>query len=530
MKRVLVTDAVDKKCVGILEAAGCEVKYQPGMPREEIKTEISAYNGLIVRSETKVNAELIPLMDNMEVIGRAGTGVDNIDVEAATRKGIVVMNTPGGNTISTAEHTMALMVSMCRNIAQANQSMRSGRWDKKLYRGTELQDKVLGIVGFGRIGREVAIRSQSFGMEVIAYDPVVSEELANKIGVTLVDLDTIFGRSDIITFHVPMNDETRNMISAETLQKCKDGVRIINCARGGIINEEALLSGLESGKVAAAALDVYEKEPPDLSGKLIQYPKVVATPHLGASTEEAQEKVAIQIAEQMVGLFQKKSIRGIINAAAIEAEGDGEIAPYVKLAENIGALHSQLIRDQLKQININFSGKLLHSSTTLLSTAMLKGFLSKKLSEVVNFINAPYLAREMGIVINETKTGANSTYTNLLTVDCETEKENRSLAGTVFGNKEVRIVSIDSFHLELKPEGHMLFYYNIDKPGMLATVGKLLADANINIAGLSLGRLVAGKEALTVINTDSEIGKNVIKAISSVKGISNVLAVKLSDE
>jgi len=527
MKKVLVTDAVDKKCVGVLEAAGCEVKYQPGMARDLIEAEIGDYNGLIVRSETKVKSDLISLMNNMEVIGRAGTGVDNIDVEAATRKGIVVMNTPGGNTISTAEHAMALIVSLCRNIAQANQSMRAGKWDKKSYRGTELQDKTLGVVGFGRIGREVALRSKAFGMNVIAYDPVVSEELAHKAGVTLVDINSIFEKSDIITFHVPLNDETRNMISAETLQKCKDGVKIINCARGGIVNQEALLNALGSGKVSGAALDVYEKEPPDLTSKLIQHPKLLATPHLGASTEEAQEKVAIQIAEQMAGLFQKKSVRGIVNATAIDAEGNNEIAPYVRLAENIGILHSQLIKDQLKQININFSGELLHSSITLLSTAMLKGFLSRRVSEVVNFINAPFLAKEMGIVVNEIKTGANSNYTNLLTVECETEKENKSLAGTVFGNNELRIVSIDSYHLELKPEGHMLFYSNIDKPGMLAMVGKILADANINIAGLSLGRLEAGKEALTVINTDSEIDKKVVKDILSINGVHKVLTVKI---
>jgi len=311
------------------------------------------------------------------------------------------------------------------------------------------------------------------------------------------------------------------------LQKCKDGVKIINCARGGIVNQEALLNALGSGKVSGAALDVYEKEPPDLTSKLIQHPKLLATPHLGASTEEAQEKVAVQIAEQMAGLFQKKSVRGIVNATAIDAEGNNEIAPYVRLAENIGILHSQLIKDQLKQININFSGELLHSSITLLSTAMLKGFLSRRVSEVVNFINAPFLAKEMGIVVNEIKTGANSNYTNLLTVDCETEKENKSLAGTVFGNNELRIVSIDSYHLELKPEGHMLFYSNIDKPGMLAMVGKILADANINIAGLSLGRLEAGKEALTVINTDSEIDKKVVKDILSINGVHKVLTVKI---
>ena len=295
MKKIIVTDAVDKKCVGILESGGFQVKYQPGISRNEIKNIISEYNGLIVRSETQVDAELISLMNNMEVIGRAGTGVDNIDVDSATRKGIIVMNTPGGNTISTAEHTMALMVSMCRNIAQANQSMRSGKWDRKAFKGTELHSKTLGIIGLGKIGREVAARSKAFGMNVIAFDPVISGDLANKLEVELVDLNTIFENSDIITVHVPLNDETKNLISTDTLKKCKDGVKIINCARGGIVNEADLINALDSGKVSAAAFDVYETEPPDLTGKLINHPKIVSTPHLGASTEEAQEKVAVQI-------------------------------------------------------------------------------------------------------------------------------------------------------------------------------------------------------------------------------------------
>jgi D-3-phosphoglycerate dehydrogenase len=351
--------------------------------------------------------------------------------------------------------------------------------------------------------------------------------MAYKLGIELVDLNKIFERSDIITLHVPLNNETANLISEETLKKCKDGVKIINCARGGIVDENALVAALDSGKVSAAALDVYAKEPPDFSGKLIQHPKLVSTPHLGASTEEAQEKVAVQIAEQMVELFQKKSARGIVNAAAIAQEGNNEIAPYVKLAENLGILHSQLIRGQLKQININYSGELLHSTTSLLSTAVLKGFLSNKSIEPVNFINAPFLAKEMGVVVNETKSGANYNYSNLMTIEFETDKEKRSLAGTVFGNNEIRVVNIDAYRLELKPEGYMLFYFNIDRPGMLANVGKILADANINIAGLSLGRLEAGKEALTVINTDSEISKNVVTAISSINGISNVIAVKI---
>ncbi len=526
MKKIIITDAVDKKSAGILESAGFEVNYSPGMPKDEIKKIIKDYHGLIVRSETKVTSDLIELMDNMEVIGRAGTGVDNIDVEAATRKGIIVMNTPGGNTISTAEHSMALILSMCRNIPQANQTMRAGKWDKKSYKGTELHNKTIGIVGLGKIGREVAIRCKSFSMKVIGYDPVLSEDIASKLGVALVDLDTIFSQSDIITVHVPLTDETRNLISDETLAKCKDGVKIINCARGGIVDEAALLKALDSGKVSSAALDVYIKEPPDLNSPLFQHPKLVATPHLGASTDEAQEKVAIQIAEEIVDLFNETAVKGAINASAIEAMGNKDLAPFVKLAESLGALHAQIITGQLKQINFNYSGELLHSSTALLSTSAIKGFLSKKKTEVVNLINAPFFAEEMGIIINETKSGANSNYTNLLTIEFITDKENRSLGGTVFGN-EIRLVYIDGFHLEVKPEGYMLFYSNIDKPGMLANVGKILAEANINIAGLSLGRLDVGKEALTVINVDSEINKDVVKQISSISGVKKVYTVKI---
>ena len=527
MKKIIVTDAVDKKCVGILENAGFEVTYKPGMPKDEIKKVIKDYNGLVVRSDTQVTPDLIELMDNMEVIGRAGAGVDNINLEAATRKGIIVMNTPGGNTVSTAEHTIALLLSMCRNVPQANQSLRDGKWERKKFKGTEIYSKTLGIIGLGKVGREVASRVKAFGMTTIGYDPVLSNEVALKLGVNLVDLDSLFKQSDIVTVHVPLTDETKNLISEESLNICKDGVKIINCARGGIVDEQALVKALDSGKVSGAAFDVYVKEPPDYSGNFIQHPKIVTTPHLGASTEEAQEKVAIQIAEQIVGLFNKKGVKGAINAAAIESSGNEELIPYVRLAENLGLLHSQLNKGQLKNININFSGELLHNSTTLLSTAVLKGFLSRKLTAGVNLINAPFFAKEMGILVNETKTGANQNYANLLSVEFITDKEQRLLAGTVFGNSEIRIVYVDKFHLELKPEGNMLFYYNIDKPGMLANVGKILADANINIAGLSLGRFDVGKEALTVINVDSEMDKDVIKSISSVEGIKNVTAIRL---
>ncbi len=527
MKKIIITDSVDKKCANILESAGFEVNYKPGLPKEEIVKIIKDYNGMVVRSDTQVTPDLINYMDNMEVIGRAGAGVDNINLEAATRKGIIVMNTPGGNTISTAEHTMALMMSMCRNIAQSNQSLRGSKWERKKFSGTELWGKTLGIIGLGKIGREVAIRSKAFGMTIIGYDPVLSEEMASKIGVRLVDLDSIYKNSDIITVHVPLSEETRNLLSEETLLKCKDGVKLINCARGGIINEEALVKALDSGKVSAAALDVYSKEPPEFLSPLIQHPKIVTTPHLGASTDEAQEKVAVQIAEQMVDLFNQKGVRGAVNAAAVESAGNAELVPYVKLAESLGILHSQLNKGQLKHININYSGELLHSSTTLLSTAVLKGFLSKKMTAGVNLINAPFLAKEMGVKINETKSGANSNYVNLMAVEFITDKEKHSLAGTVFGNREIRMVDIDGFHLELNPEGNMLFYANIDKPGMLAQVGKTLAEANINIAGLSLGRVDIGKKAITVINVDSEISKDVVKRISEIGGVTEVYAVKV---
>jgi D-3-phosphoglycerate dehydrogenase / 2-oxoglutarate reductase len=527
MKKILVSDAVDKKCIPILESKGYQVTYQPGIPVEEIHKIIGEYHGLIVRSETKVTPEMIALMENMEVIGRAGAGVDNINLEAATRKGIIVMNTPGGNTISTAEHTMALLLGVCRNIAQANQSMREGKWDRKKYKGTELQDKTIGIVGMGKIGREVAVRCKAFGMKVIGYDPVLSSEMGAKLNIRLVSLDQIFAESDIITFHVPLNDQTRNLINEETLKKCKEGVKIINCARGGIIDDEALIKGLESGKVSKAAFDVYLKEPPDFSNPIFTHPKILTTPHLGASTDEAQEKVAIQIAEQMAELYEGGQVKGAVNAAAIEAAGNKELVPFVRLAENMGALQAQITKGQLKCIKLSYIGNLLQSSSRLISTAVLKGFLSKKKSEAVNLINAPFLAHEMGVEIRETKLSATTDYTDLLTVEFITDSMSRVMSGTVFGSHEIRIVDIDDFHLDLKPEGNLLFYTNVDKPGMLATVGKVLADANLNIAGLSLGRKEAGKEAITVVNLDSKIENGIVSELSSIEGVEKVYSVIL---
>jgi D-3-phosphoglycerate dehydrogenase len=527
MKKILISDPVDQKCAEIFKEAGYEVDFKTGLSWDELSNIIQDYNGLVVRSETKVTPELISKMYNMEVIGRAGTGVDNINLEAATRKGIIVMNTPGGNTVSTAEHTMALMLSMFRNIPQANQSLRSGKWDRKSFKGTELYGKVIGVIGLGKVGREVVSRSKAFGMKVIGYDPVLSNEIADKMGIELADLDVIFAQSDLITVHVPLSDETKHLINSETLNRCKDGVRVINCARGGIVDETALLEALNLGKVSSAAFDVYEVEPPDLNSKLLNHPKVVCTPHLGASTEEAQVKVAIQIAEQIVDLFKNKRISGGVNASDVEAGSNKELNSYVKLAESLGCLQAQMVKGQLKQVNLHYSGELLHSSTNLLSTAVMKGFLSKMRTESVNYINAPFFSKEMGIVVNETKTGANTNYKNLLEIEFIADKEKHSLAGTVFGNNEIRLVDVDGFHLELKPEGDMIFYSNVDRPGVLASVGKILAEANINIAGLSLGRLGKGEKAITVISIDGSMNKDTLKKISEIEGVGNAFEVRI---
>jgi D-3-phosphoglycerate dehydrogenase / 2-oxoglutarate reductase len=527
MYKILITDAVDNKCKTILESSGFEVTFEAGMPTEKIKSIIKDYNALIVRSETQVNSDVILLMDKMIVIGRAGTGVDNIDVDSATRKGIIVMNTPGGNTVSTAEHTMALMLGMCRNIAQANISLREGKWERKKFKGTELEGKNLGVFGLGKVGKEVALRGRAFGMNILGYDPVLSSESASKLGLKFVSPDQLFSESDIISVHVPLTTETENLISESTLEKCKTGVKIINCARGGIVNENDLLKALNNGKVSAAAFDVFIKEPPDYSSELIQHPKVLTTPHLGASTEEAQEKVAVQIAEQVSDLLKNKSVRGVMNAASIEVLQNEEFKPYIILAEKLGNFIAQISNDQLRKLSINLSGRYLHSFSEILNKAVLKGFLSNKIDEPVNFINVNVLAEEREIVFDEIKTNENLNYQNLIKVDFIGIGEKRSVSGTVFGKNEIRIVMIDEYRLELKPEGNLLIYKNIDKPGMLAAVSKVLAEEKINIAGLSLGRTESGNEALTVINIDGEINTDVVSRINSTNGIWNLLMVKI---
>ena len=525
MKKILISDSVDEKCTAILKTAGFEADLITNLSREDLLELIPEYHALIVRSSTQVDSELITKMENIEVIGRAGAGVDNIDIAAATRKGILVMNTPGGNTISAAEHTMALMLAMSRKIPQANISLHLKKWDRNKFQGTELSGKTLGLIGLGKIGREVAIRAKAFGVKIIVHDPIISNDVISELNLKSVTLDDIWKNSDIISVHVPLNDRTKNLVSYDELARCKDGVAIINCARGGIVNEKALLKALKEGKVSGAGLDVFESEPPDFSSGLVQHPAVVSTPHLGASTEEAQKKVAIQIAEQVVDYFNSGTITGAVNTSMLKELTTDYLKSFLKLSEVLGKILSQVRRGSLKKISISYTGEQIHGYTKLFSTALLKGFLSEELDDAVNFINANLLANEKGILLEETISTDSKEYYNLIEATLTTDSDYWQFTGTVFGGNEIRIVNVNKYSVEFKPEGNLLLYRNIDKPGMLTAVSKQLSSANLNIAGLSLGRLTEGEHALTVISTDSSIEEDLKNSISSIEGIKDIYSV-----
>jgi len=501
------------------------VNYKTDFSREELLSVIPDYNVLIVRSSTQVDAELINRMTQMEVIGRAGAGVDNIEIKPATRKGILVMNTPGGNTISAAEHTIALMLAASRKIPQANISLHLKKWDRKRFQGTELFGKTLGLIGLGKIGKEVATRAKAFGMKVIAFDPIVSGDAISDLDIQLTTLDDIWKYADIISVHTPLNDRTKNLISYNELAKCKPTVTVINCARGGIVNEKDLLLALKESKISAVGLDVFETEPPDFSIGLIQHPSVVCTPHLGASTEEAQKKVAVQIAEQIVGYFKDSSVSGSVNASSLKEISNDVLKSFVRLSEILGRLLSQIRRDTLVKIQISFSGELLKSSTKILSTSLLKGFLSEEMDTTINFINAPVIAEESGIVLEEIISTDHRDYLNLIETEIRTSSGEWKFSGTVFGNNDLRIVGMNNYQVEFKPEGNILIYNNIDKPGMLASVSQELSSSNINIASLSLGRKSEGDLAMTVVNVDTKLNEEIKKTISSIEGIKDIYTV-----
>jgi D-3-phosphoglycerate dehydrogenase len=520
--KVLVSDNISSKGVEILRNAGLEVDVRVGMKPDELKACISEYHGLVIRSATKVTADIIEAADNLKVIGRAGSGLDNVDRVAATKKGIVVMNTPGGNTITTAEHTIAHIVSLARQIPQATMSMKSGKWEKKKFMGVELFNKTLGIIGIGNIGGQVAGRMQAFAMTVIAYDPFLSEDKAKAMGVEKVDVEEIFKRSDFITIHTPLTPETKYLINKDSIKLMKQGVRIINCARGGIINEKDLYDAILEGKVAGAALDVFEKEPPE-DNPLIALENVICTPHLGASTKEAQENVAVAVAEQIVDYLIHGTIRNAVNFPSIPADQVSRLRPYINLAEKLGGFAAQIFEGGATEITIEYRGDASKINTAPVTIAALKGFLTPMLEETVNFVNAPIIAKERGIAVKEVKSSDEGDYQSMVALRLKAKNRESFVAGTLISKQDPRIVFIDTFKVEIVPEGELLFMYNNDKPGVIGNIGTMLGKNNINIARMHFGRETPGGVAISVVSIDAHASPQVIEEI---RKLPNILSIK----
>ena len=523
MKKVLISDNISSRCVEILKAAGLEVDIKTGLKPEELKAIIGEYSGLVIRSATKVTAEIIDAAAKLKVVGRAGSGLDNVDKVAASKKGIVVMNTPGGNTVTTAEHALAMMFAAARKIPQANASMAAGKWEKKKFMGIELFNKTLGIIGLGKIGSEVAKRAQGLGMHVIAYDPFLNEEKAAEMGIVKGEISDIMKRADFITVHTPLTAETKGLFNAETMKICKKGVVLINCARGGIINEKDLLDALNSGQVGAAALDVFEVEPP-VNNPLVGHEKVVCTPHLGASTEEAQENVAVAVAEQIVDYLVHGTIRNAVNFPSIPADQVATLQPYITLAEKIGAFTSQIFEGGITGLTIEYLGEAAALNTSSVTIAAIKGLLSPILEETVNFVNAPFIAKERGIEVKETKSKDSGDYQSLLMLTVKSAKKQTSVSGTLFSKKDPWIVRIDNFNVEIVPEGNMLLMHNNDKPGVIGNIGTVMGKNNINIARMHFGREQTGGMAISVVNIDSPATD---KVLEEIRKLPNILDLKV---
>ncbi len=515
--RILVTDKLAPKGVELLQRTpGFEVEVQPTLSPEELKAHCQGKHALIVRSATRVTADLLGAAPSLKVVGRAGVGVDNVDVEAATARGVVVMNTPGGNTISAAEHTISMLLSLAKHIPQAAASMRGGKWEKGRFVSVELSGKVLGIIGLGRIGSEVAKRAKAFNLRILVFDPFVTAESAQALGVELADLPELFRQVDFITIHTPLTAETANLIRAETIAQMKDGVRIVNCARGGIVNEADLYGALTSGKVAGAALDVFAQEPLTDS-PLFGLPNFISTPHLGAASEEAQEAVAVEIAQQVVDYLQKGIIRNAVNAPSIPLELLRKLQPFLTLGEKLGRLVSQLFEGRMAEIRIAYRGDIAAFDTTPLSVAAVKGILDP-IHDSVNVVNAMAIAKGRGLRVVESKSTEPTDFASLITVGLHTDRGKAEVEGTLY-HQEPRLVGIDGLRLEAVLDGLLLVYSNMDVPGVIGRIGTLLGKNNVNIAGMQLGRQQRGGRAVSVVEVDDPIPGPVLDEIRRMPDI-----------
>jgi D-3-phosphoglycerate dehydrogenase / 2-oxoglutarate reductase len=514
MPKVLIADELSPRALDVFTARGVEAESKIGLKPAELLAIIGGYDGLAVRSMTRVTAEVLKAAKRLKVVGRAGIGVDNVDVKAATAAGVAVMNTPFGNATTTAEHALALMLALAREIPAADVSTRAGEWAKSRFMGVELAGKTLGIIGCGNIGSIVADRAQGLKMKVVAYDPYLSPERARELGVEKLDLDALFRRADIITLHVPLTPETKHMIDAAALERMRPGVRIINCARGGLIDEAALAAALKSGKVKGAALDVFETEPAK-SSPLFTLPGVICTPHLGASTNEAQEAVAIQIAEQISDFLLTGAVVNAVNLPAVSAEEAPRLRPYMALAEQLGSFAGQLTESGLTAVSIEFEGLAARLNRRPIIAAVLKGLLEPQL-QGVNMVNAPALAHERGIAVSETAHDRPCDYQSLIRLSVTTERQTRSVAGTLFAGDKPRVVNVKGIPLEASLAGRMLYIANEDKPGLIGRLGSLLGEAGVNIASFHLGRLKVGGDAIALVEIDQDPTDELLRRIRAL--------------
>lgn len=521
--RVLVSDSLSEKGVEILRNSGLSVDVNTKLSKEDLLKVIGDYDGLVVRSATKVTAEVLNAAKNLKVVGRAGAGLDNIDLPASTKKGVVVMNTPGGNTITTAEHAISMLLAMLRMIPQATASLKNGKWEKSKFTGTEFYNKTLGIVGMGRVGSHVAKLGQGLMMNVLAFDPYLSPENAQKMGVELVTLQDIYRRSDFITIHSPLTPETRNLINADAINQMKDGVMIVNCARGGIVDEDALYEGLKSKKIGAAAFDVFVKEPADPNHPLLTLDNFISTPHLGASTTEAQENVALAIAEQMVDYLTKGVIRNAANFPSVSPDVLPRLQPYITLSEKLGAFQASICEGGIEKVSIEYRGKVAELNIAPLTIAAVKGLLTPILEDTVNFVNATSIAQERGITIEESINKDAGDYISLITITVTTNTGTNTAKGALFSRRDPRIIELNGFPLEVVPEGYMLVLTNVDKPGVVGNTGTLLGQHNINIARMQFGRDIPGGKVVSVISIDTPASDELL---DNIRKLPNVLSVK----
>ena len=521
--KVLISDKMDPNAARIFEERGCEVDVITGLSPDELKDIIGKYDGLAIRSSTKVTQEIIDAATNLKVIGRAGIGVDNVDIPYASSKGVVVMNTPFGNSITTAEHAIALMFALARQIPEANAQTQAGLWPKNGFMGVEVTGKTLGLIGAGNIGSIVASRALGLKMKVVAYDPFLTPERAVEMGVEKADLETVLAKADFITLHTPLTEETRNILSRERLAKTKKGVRIVNCARGGLIDEVALKEALDSGQVAGAALDVFLEEPAKTS-PLFGTPNFISTPHLGASTTEAQVNVALQVAEQLADFLVNGGVTNALNMPSLSAEEAPKLKPYMALAEKLGLLVGQLTSDTIPRISIHAEGAAAELNIKPIVAAVLSGFMRQH-SSTVNMVNAPFLARERGIEVREVKTERDVDYHTLIRVSVKTDAGERSVAGTLFSNSEPRLVELFGIKVEAELTGHMMYIVNEDAPGFIGRIGTLLGESGINIGTFNLGRREAGGEAVLLLSVDSPVPAELMEKAAALPGVKRVRAL-----